>query len=106
MLELSIEGTVFFLPNSLSMRHAFVQVSLIGVSIGVLEKSVAGETFVKVTFKSRAVLIEVDSFAVRSAEFIDITFVFSFLARYAVEAFGLRLAGAHFLSHDLDILFN
>jgi len=66
MFELSIECAVFLLPDSSSMRHAFVEVTLIGISVGVLEKSVRRETLLEVALKFGTVSIEIDSFAIRT----------------------------------------
>jgi len=48
------------------MRHAFVEVTLIGISVGVLEKSVRRETLLEVALKFGTVSIEIDSFAIRT----------------------------------------
>lgn len=87
------------------MRHAFVKIALVSISIGVFEISISGETFFKVTSKPGSIFIVEDTFSVGSAELVDIALVRTFFTRLTAVTLRFLLTIAS-LTHVLDILYN
>ena len=100
MLELTIKSTVLFLPDSLAVGFALMEVAFVDIAVDVLEFSVVREASFEITGKSGAVPIFIDTLAVGSAKFIDISGVHALFPLFTHVLGLLLLSVAHVLSHS------